>query len=123
MDELDHYMVHTPASSEGQACSREGGQQLHHLLYSSGMGSQEGGIPGLAGIHKSAFNSRIDMVVSLPGDVQTEVHSCRSNPYEYSPCYANATWSKICRDRFDLHSYGYYCLPIEARCLLQHTNM
>ena len=62
------------------------------------MGSQEGGIPGLAGIHKSAFNSRIDMVVSLPGDVQTEVHSCRSNPYGYSPCYAKATWSKICRE-------------------------
>ena len=36
--------------------------------------------------------------------MQTDVHSCRSNPYGYSPCYANATWSKICRDRFDLHS-------------------
>ena len=85
MDERDHYMVHTPPSSDGQACSREGGWQLHHLLCGSGMGSQEGGI--LAGIHKSDFNSRIDMVVSLPGDVQTEVHSCRSNPYGYSPSY------------------------------------
>ena len=76
------------------------------------MSFQEGGIPGLAGIHKSAFNSRIDMVVSLPGDVQTGVHSCRSNPYGYSPCYANATWSEICRDRFDLHSNGYIYIYI-----------
>ena len=39
MGELDHYMVETPPSSDGFACSRKGGWQMHHLLYSSGAGS------------------------------------------------------------------------------------
>ena len=88
MDELDHCMVHTPPSSDRQACSSEG-VAVAPPLVQLWHGFQEGGIPGLAGIHQSAFNSHIDMVVSLPGDVQTVVHSCRSNPYGYSPCYVN----------------------------------
>ena len=74
-------------------------------------------------IHKSAFNFRIDMVVSLPGSGQIEVHSYGSSPYGYSPCYANVSQSKICSDRFDLDPYGYYCLQIGARHLLQFANM
>ena len=74
-------------------------------------------------IHKSAFNFHIDMVVSLSGSGQIEVHSYCSSPYGYSPCYANASRSKICTDSFDLDSYGYYCLQIGARHLLQYANM
>ena len=74
------------------------------------------GIPGLAFI---AFNFHIDMVVSLLGSGQIEIHSYRSSPYGYSPCYANASRSKICRDRFDKDSYGYYCLQIGATHVLQ----
>ena len=92
-------MIETPPSSDGQVCSREG-LAVAHLLYSSGVGSQKG--ESRSCIQKRAVNFHIDIVVSLLGSLQTEVHSCRSNPYGYYQCYTNGSWSKICRDRFDL---------------------
>ena len=52
MDELDHYMVHTPPSSDRQACSSEG-VAVAPPLVQLWHGFQEGAIPDLAGIQLS----------------------------------------------------------------------